>query len=250
LHGLQADHPEILNGAGWVESSRATKRSYALGGFSMFGLFKRDSGESGAKPSLDSIHFDATGYATKGEPKPGVRVWHAPDGVGVGVQLVLIPLDLPANAASVGVLAAYYLGCVKKGGKLIEVSVVTAAGRHVVRTIFSELQQNSGRTFVGCLTLPFRDFFFAVKCLREEVGPAPTGLKEALLLDRAFREKKPMQIEGGRFHIPGWNPDDAKYDAEFPKHPVAQVRRMLDHLAKTLELADEIQQLPGFDLPS
>jgi hypothetical protein len=216
----------------------------------MFGL-KRDPGGREPKPSLDSIQFDATGFTPKGEPKPGeVRVWHAPDGVGVSVQLVLIPPDLPAKAASVGVLAVYYLGCVKKGGKLIEVSVVTAAGRPVVRTIFSRLQQNSGRTFVGCLTLPFRDFFFAVKCLREEVGPGPTGLKEALLLDRAFRAKEPVQIEGGKFHIPGWNPDDPKYDTEFPKHPLAQVRRMLDHLAKTLVLADEIQRLPGFALPS
>jgi hypothetical protein len=216
----------------------------------MFGR-KRDPGGSVPKPSLGSIQFDATGFAPKGEPKPGeIRVWHAPGGVGVSVQLFLVPPDFPAKAASVGELAAYYLGCVKKGGKLIEVSVVTAAGRPVVRTIFSQLQQNSGRVFVGSLTLPFRDFFFAVKCQCEEAGPGPTGLKEALLLDRAFRAKEPVQIEGGKFHIPGWNPDDPKYDGEFPKHPVACVRRMLDHLAKTLVLADEIQGLPGFALPS
>jgi hypothetical protein len=58
-----------------------------------------------------------------------------------------------------------------------------------------------------------------------------------------------MQIEGGRFHIPGWDPDDPKHDAEFPDHPVARARRVLDHVAGSMVVAGEVRELPGFALP-
>jgi hypothetical protein len=50
----------------------------------------------------------------------------------------------------------------------------------------------------------------------------PTGLKEAVLLERSRGSGEPMQIEGGQLQIPGWNPDYPKHDAEFPGHPGAQ----------------------------
>lgn len=56
-------------------------------------------------------------------------------------------------------------------------------------------------------------------------------------------------MEGGRLQIPGWNPDDPKHDAEFPQHPVARVRRVLDHVTGSLVVAREVRKLPGFALP-
>jgi hypothetical protein len=198
----------------------------------MFGLFRRGSGRGGGKPSLDAVRFDPTGYAARGEPQPGrVRVWHTPE-----------------DAASVEELAAFYrllLG--DSGGKLVEVGVAAAGGCPAVRTLLAVPQQPSGRTYVGSLTVPFRDFSFVIKCQCEEGGP--TGLKEALLVDRSRAAGEPMQIEGRRFHIPGWNPDDPRHDAEFPNHPVARARRVLAHVAGTLVIADEVRQLPGFALP-
>src|SRR5688500_12600123 len=96
----------------------------------MFGLFKRGSGGGGAKPSLDAVRFDTTGYAAQGEPQPGkVRVWHTPEGDGLGVYFFPAPPDLPANAGSVEELAAFYRRLIgDSGGKLVEVTVVTAAG--------------------------------------------------------------------------------------------------------------------------
>ena len=108
-------------------------------------------------------------------------------------------------------------------------------------------QQPSGRTCVGSLTVPFRDFSFVLKCQCAEAGP--TGLKAALLLDRSLAAKEPMQVGGGRFHIPGFDPDDPKYDAEFPHDPAARARRVLDHVAGSLVIAAEVRQLPGFALP-
>jgi hypothetical protein len=215
----------------------------------MFGLFKRGSGGGGGKPSLDAVRFDTAGYAVQSEPQPGkVRVWHTPEGDGLGVYFFPVPPDLPANAASADDLAAFYrrlLG--DSGGKLVEARVVVAGGCPAVRTILSVPQQPSGRTYVGSLTVPFRDFSFVLKCQCDEGGP--TGLKEVLLFDRSRAANEPMQVEGGRFHIPGWDPDDPKHDAEFPDHPVARVRRVLDHLAGSLVVAGEVRELPGFALP-
>jgi hypothetical protein len=215
----------------------------------MFGLFKRDRGKGGSGPSLDAIRFDTTGYAAQGEPQPGsVRVWHTPEGDDLGVYFFPVPPDLPANATSVEEVAASYrrlLG--DSGGKLVEVALITAGGCPGVRTILSLPQQPSGRTYVGSLTVPFRDFSFVIKCQCAEAGP--TGLKEALLFDRSRAANEPMQIEGGRFHIPGWNPDAEKYDAEFPDHPVARTRRVLAHVAGSLVVAPEVREFPGFALP-
>lgn len=216
----------------------------------MFGLFKRGRSGGSAKPSLDAVRFDTAGYAFHGEPQPGkVRVWRTPEGDGLGVYFFPVPPDLPANAASVDELGAYYrrlLG--DSGGKLVEVAIVEAGGGPVVRTILSAPQQPSGRTYVGSLTVPFRDFSFVLKCQCAENGP--TGLKEALLFDRSRASNEPMPIESGQFHIPGWNPDDSKHDVEFPNHPVARVRRVLDHVAASLVIALAVRNLPSFALPT
>jgi hypothetical protein len=215
----------------------------------MFGHFKRGSGGDGAKPSLDAVRFDTTGYELQGEPQPGqTRVWFTPEGDGLGLYYFPVPPDLPANAASTDELAAFYhrlLG--DSGGKMVEVAVVVAGGCPAVRTILSAPQQPSGLTYVGALTVPFRDFSFVLKCQCFEGGP--TGLKEALLYERSRRANEPMQIEGGRFHIPGWNPDDPKHDVEFPAHPVARARRVLDHVAGSLVVVSAVRELPGFALP-
>src|SRR5437588_10564327 len=103
----------------------------------MFGLFKRGSGAGGSKPSLDGVRFHTTGYAAQGEPQPGkVRVWHTPQGDGLGVYFLPVPPDLPTNAVSVDALAGFYrrlLG--DSGSKLVEVAVITAGGCPAVRTI-------------------------------------------------------------------------------------------------------------------
>ncbi len=213
----------------------------------MFGLFKR--GGSGAQPSLDAVRFDATGYTFQGEPQPGqARVWHTPTGDGLIVRFIEAPPDIPADAGSVEDLVAFYrhlLG--DSGGRLVEVRVVDAVGCRAVRTLLSVPQQPSGRTYIGSLTLPFRDFSFVIKCQCAEGGP--TGLKAALLFDRSRAANEPMTVEGGRFHIPGFDVDDPKHDAEFPHDPVARARRVLDHVARSLVVAAEVRQLPGFALP-
>jgi hypothetical protein len=215
----------------------------------MFGLFKRGDGMSTAKPSLDSVRFDAASYSLQGDPQTGkVRVWHTPEGDGLGLYFHSLPPDLPAQASSVDELALFYRQKIEdSGGKLIEVRVVDASGCPAVRTVLSIPQQPSGRTYIGSLTVPFRDFSFVLKCQCAEHGP--TGFKAALLFDRGRAAGEPIQIEGGRLHVPTFDPDDPKHDAEFPHDPVARVRRVLDHVTCSLTIADGVKQFPGFALP-
>lgn len=215
----------------------------------MFGLFKRGAGRGVAKPSLDAVRFDVTGYAFQGEPQAGkIRVWLTPEGDGLGMYFFPMPPNLPANATSVEELAAYYRQMIgNSGGKLVEIRVVDAGGGPAIRTILSLPKQPSGRICVGSLTVPFQNFSFVLKCQCEEVGH--TGLKAALLLDRSLAAEEPMPVEGGRFSIPGFDVDDPKHDAEFPHDPVARARRVLDRVAGSLAVAAEVRQLPSFALP-
>src|ERR1041385_5119570 len=218
--------------------------------FALFGLFRRDSSIRGATPSLDAVRFDTTGFEFRGESQPGkVKVWHTPEGDGFGVYFFPVPPDLPANIASVDELAAFYIHrLADSGAKLVEARVLVAGGCKAARTILSIPQRPFGGTYLGSLTVPFRDFSFVLKCQCDEGGP--TGLKEAELFERARAANEPMRIEGRRFHIPGWDPDDPKHDVEFPDHPIARARRLLDHVAGSLVVADEVRELPCFALPS
>ena len=214
----------------------------------MFGLFKRGTGKGGVTPSLDALGFDTTGYESQGEPLAGkLRVWHTPEGDGLGIYFFPMSPYLPTSVDSVDALASFYrqmLG--DSGGKLIEAKVVVAGLCPATRTLISVPQQPSGRTCVGSITVPFRDFSFVIKCQCVEGGP--TGLKAALLLDRSLAVNE-LTIEGERFHIPGFDPDDPKHDAEFPNDPVARARRVLAHIIGSLVISAEIRKLPGFALP-
>jgi hypothetical protein len=147
------------------------------------------------------------------------------------------------GAASVEELEAFYRGLLaasdtNSGGKLVEIRVVVAGGCLAVRTIVSIAQQPSGRSYVGSLTVPFRAFSFVLKCQCAE--GEPTGIWAA---------KERAEGDGARLSVPEWDPNSPTHDAEFPGHPVARVRRVLDHVEQSLVVADDIRQLPRFALP-
>ena len=186
---------------------------------------------------LDLIHFDATGYVSEGDSQAeDQRVWQTPEGDGLGVYFIPLPPDLPVNTTSVDELAAFYQQQMAQieSGKLIEAGVVSAGNCPTVCTIVSVPQKPSGRIYVGSLTVPFRDFSYVLKCQCGEDGP--TGLKEAVLFDRSQAAGESVTIHNdGTFTIPGWNPDDPKFDVEFPSHPVARVRRVLAHITDSFK---------------
>lgn len=217
----------------------------------MFGLLNRVFGVRGATPSLDAIRFDTTGYAFAGEQVPGhLRVWNTPEGDQLGVHFFSVPPNLPADATSVADLAAVYRRLIEEcepgGGRLVEISVLTAGGCPAIRIIVSVPQQPSGRAYIGALTVPFRDFSFVLKSQVLERGPGPTGLKETILMMRRWKaEETPRSLTDD----PPFDPDAPEHDSEFPGHPVARTRRVMAHVEATLMVVEAVRRLPAFALP-
>jgi hypothetical protein len=207
------------------------------------------STDKAGQPSLHALRFNTHGYLPQGHSQPGnVRIWRTPEGDGLGFYYIPVSPDLPANATSLDELAVFYRQLVEDSdGKLVEINVITVGGYPTVRTILSLPQEPAGRTYVGALTLPFRDFSFVIKCQCAEVGI--TGIKEIKLLARHQIANEAIQGNDKHFLMLGLNPDDPMYDPEFPEHPVARVRQVLNHIAGSLVVAEEVRHCPGFPLP-
>lgn len=166
----------------------------------------------------------------------------------MGIYLFLKQPDLPANARSIEEFATMWRGMlVNVGGNLTELRIIDVAGGPAIHMIASAPQSPSGRTYLGSITLPFRDFSFVVKCQCLERGV--TGVKAAVLLQRHFDKGGTIQTSGEGPRVPGFDSDLPEFDAEFPSDPVARARRLLAHLAQTLTIAPTVRALPGFNLP-
>ena len=122
----------------------------------MFGFAGRNTP---ARPTLDSIRFETAGLRPRGEPMPGkTRAWGTPDGDGVGVYLFARPPNLP-RARTLAELRAHYDALMEEeGGTVVDVALIRVDACDALRTIVTV-----GFTYVGSVTIPFRDFSFVLK---------------------------------------------------------------------------------------
>ena len=75
-----------------------------------------------------------------------------------------------------------------------------------------------------------------------------TGVREAVLMDKALVEGKAGVAAGGT--IEGeWNPDDVCHDETFPDHPLSRTRRWLPRIARSLSIDESLASLPKFEWP-
>ena len=118
-------------------------------------------------------------------------------------------------------------------------------GCKLVWSIVKIPQEPTGMTYVGGITIPFRDFSYGVKIQCEE-GPM-TGTREAMLMAEALADGSVEFVEN---KITGeWNPDNARFDERFPDHPLSRLRRHLSSIEATLNVDDRTSNEPGFALP-
>jgi len=203
----------------------------------------------GPKPSLDSIWFNTTGFRYDGELEPGrLRVWYTQEGDGVGLYFLSDRPSLPRVRTVEDLRAFYVRDAEALDGHVIEFSVLKVA-RYSVHRIIIKLRQYepSAMTYVGSLTIPFRDFSFTLKvqCEEREI----IGAREAILLDRAFAVGD-ASIQDERLQLPvGWNPDAEEFDAEFPTHPISRLRRVLVQVGGSLAIDAKLADCPVFTLP-
>jgi hypothetical protein len=201
----------------------------------------------GQRPSAspDSVSFDASRYQLQSD-RDGARVWFLPEGGGVGLYFFPRKPDLPA-ATSIDQLREFYAA--KMGGKLqiVECRVLPLNGVRSVWLIIKERnEQTRATTYLGSLTIPFRDFSFVIKIQCQEQGA--TGMREALLVAEALRNGT-GRIEGDRFVPIGWSFDDEQFDDKLPQHPLSRVRRELRHIASSLQIDPKVTDAVRFELP-
>jgi len=207
---------------------------------------------------LDLVSFDVVGFDAHGD-HDGVRVWHSTSGDPVGLYYFPIPPDILADLEDLtGVRGFYRKTAADAGLAVIEVETPIIQGRQCVRAIFKAPQQPTGMTYIGSLTLPFRDFSYVLKvgCLERGI----TGAREAMILDQCMKDGTVSNSPDGR--IDGWmaDPYDAsvrgpfmrnraeaqEYDARFPEHPLSRTRRVLDHIQATLTIESDLRRSPSF----
>jgi hypothetical protein len=116
-----------------------------------------------------------------------------------------------------------------------------------VRTIVKVRQQPHGMTYIGSLTLPFRDFCFIVKAQCREHGE--TGVREAIVFHLLAREGRLPKDPKERFNMASIS-DEERHDARFPNHPLSRLRRLMRHLESTAALDDATAAAEPFPLPT
>jgi hypothetical protein len=203
-----------------------------------------------SEPSLDSIRFEATGFTYQGEIE-GSRIWHSPEGDGIGLFLFPIPPDLPENAATFDEFKdRLWKALGDSQAKLVQIGIPVINDCPAVEQIVKIRQEPHGFTYVGSIIIPFEEFSFVLKVQCLEYGTA--GVREAVLMARAVQngtvsltltENESVTIAGE------WNPDDERHDSTFPDHPLSRVRRILSEVTASLQIDSAVKRHPGFPLP-
>jgi hypothetical protein len=209
---------------------------------------------------LDSITFNTAGFTLQGD-KANVRVWHSPAGDGVGLYYFAVSPNILSDLTSVDAVRAFYRSQVISAGLgMIEVDTLRVDECVAIRTIFKQPQQPMGMTYLGSLTIPFRDFSYVIKVQCQEYGA--TGLREAAVLDSLLQSGQ-IKLDGRTGNqIEGWARDpydasietplarnlaeDERYDAQFPDHPLSRVRSILNPIQASLRVNNAVKSKPKF----
>lgn len=211
-------------------------------------------------PTLDSVSFDESGFERQGD-EGNERIWYTPGGDGLGLFHFRAAPDIKADPNSVDELRHFYrIMAQEVGFGLIETEKIEVDGCFAIRTIFKAPQQPSGMTYIGSITVPFRDFSYVIKVQCVEQGM--TGMRDSLIFaEKSMNGEVSIDTTNGTRLI-GWDADpydanfvgpvmrnlseDEKYDEQFPQHPLSRARRVLEHLQATLRLSQELKEAPPF----
>ena len=204
---------------------------------------------------LDLITFNTDEFELQGDEE-NLRVWYTQAGDALGLYYFALPPDIQADLESEDELRVFYRNSVKESGLgMIQVDTLMVDGFRAIKTIFKIPQQPTGMTYIGSITVPFRDFSYVVKIQCPE--PGITGIRDAVIFDREVINS----LEDESF-FDNWSQDpyDAsiksplmrnraeseEYDALFPDHPLSRTRSFLNQIQQTLQVEEQIKAQPRF----
>ncbi len=212
--------------------------------------------------ALDQVSIDTSSLVYGGE-HDGIRVWWTPAGDAVTLHHFPIPPDIPADPSDLAALrTCARSNCHAHGAVLVSLDTTPVDGCTAVRQIVKIAQQPSGMTYVGSLTLPFRDFSFVLKVQAEEHGL--TGVRETAVLPEHLQAGT-IDLDPEAEVIRGWTRDPydpalhdgpypnlseaETYDARFPEHPLSRVRPLLRALSEGVHVSDFVRNSPPYVYP-
>jgi len=211
-------------------------------------------------PSLNSVSFDDANFTLQGD-QGGARVWHSAQGDAIGLFYFDKVPDISASLDSVDDLRNFYRSSAMAAGlAVIEIERLLVQGLVAIRTVFKAPQEPSGMTYMGAITLPFREFSYVIKVQCAEHGV--TGVREVALLAEMAGAGQLDLANISRGEWSGWMQDpydasvraplmrnlaeDERYDARFPDHPLSRVRSILGHVQSSLRIDAEIMSAAPF----
>ena len=209
-------------------------------------------------PSLDSITFDTTGLSPLGDNN-NARRWQTQNGDGVGIYYFPIPPDILADINSSESLSVFYGKMIAEAKNITGISIgsMEIDGCKFVKMIIKVLQQPFGMSYIGSLTLPFKNFNLVVKTQCAERGT--TGIRESFVVDELMKKGEIKIDKSGKFE--GWErpsvssplevwkinrAEAIEYDEQFPNHPLSILRRTLSQIEKSIKVSDDIKKEPKF----
>jgi hypothetical protein len=198
---------------------------------------------------LNYITFNTDDFELQGD-KENVRVWYSKFGDGVGLYYFAIPPDIQADLESIDDVRARYRNVAHESGLgMIQVDTITVDDFKAVKTIFKMPQEPTGMTYIGSITVPFRDFSYVLKVQCEERGI--TGVRDTAIAMKesiGFFEKWSQDPYDASIKSPFMRnrAEVEEYDVMFPDHPLSRARALLNHIQATLQIADEIKTEPRF----
>ena len=208
------------------------------------GILRNIFGKHPASP--DSVTFDVSRYEYQGV-RDGAKVWHTPDGDGLGIYFFQRQPDIPSGLASVLQLRESYSSKIGNKFRVIECQVKPFDNVPTVWLVVGGLdEQTRGSVYVGSLTIPFRDFSYVIKMQTHERDT--TGMREAMLVARALGDGT-GKIQDGKFVPNGWSFDDERFDNLLPQHPLSRLRQELRLVARSVKIDEKVKRKDPFDLP-
>ncbi len=197
-------------------------------------------------PSIDALSFDTTELQSHGEVA-GQRVWFTAEGDGIGLNFFAVPPDLPRDIRSPEHLREFYASILESPASLVALAITEIANCPGIRLILKAPQEPSGVTYVGSLTIPFRDFSFVITVQCQEHGTS--GVRETVLLTRLLKTGQVAVDDAGGI-IGAWEPDDEQYDPEFPEHPLSRLRSAVNRIESSIAIDAGTRREPTFPLPT
>lgn len=173
-----------------------------------------------------------------------------------------LPPDIRVDPFDLNALREFYRGfaCEANMG-IVSVDHVSLGTMFAIQTIFKVPQQPHGMNYIGSYILPNATFSYVIEVRAAEHGT--TGLRDSLVLNEFLSDILEMSTDGpilrGWFQDP-YNPtytegilrnksEDAKYDDQFPDHPLSRVRRYLANIAQGIMIDEVVKNAPLFRGP-